>query len=57
MLWLGFTSGGENQSTNVGNVLTTTVSLTSGITYYFYVTAQNSVGSSLPSNEISYTAP
>jgi hypothetical protein len=54
---MGFTSGGENQSTNVGNVLTTTVTLTSGTTYFFYVTAYNDTGQSLPSNEVSYTAP
>ena len=56
-LWMGFSSGAENQPTNVGNVLTATVTLTSGTTYFFYVTSVNSVGQSVPSNEISYTAP
>jgi len=57
VLWMGFSAGGETQSTPLPNVLTTTVTLTSGTTYFFYVTAVNAVGPSLPSNEISYSAP
>jgi Fibronectin type III domain len=56
-LKLGLVSGAENQVTNVGNALTYTVQLTSGTTYYFVVTAYNSGGESLPSNEVSYTTP
>ena len=56
-LWTGFTSGGENQQTPLPNVTTTTVTLTSGTTYFFYVTAVNSNGQSLPSNEVTYTTP
>jgi type IV secretory pathway protease TraF len=55
---LGFSSGAETQSTDVGNVLTHTVALTSRTTYYFVVTAYNSNRvQSLPSNEVSYTTP
>lgn len=56
-LWLGFASGRETQATDEGNVLQATVQLTAGTTYYFVVTAYNSGGDSLPSNEVSYTAP
>jgi len=56
-LWMGFASGAETQGPNLGNVLQTTVQLTSGQTYYFEVTAHNATGLSLPSNEVSYTAP
>jgi len=56
-LWMGFSSGGETEGANLGNVLTTTVQLTSGQTYFFEVTAYNANGESLPSNEVSYTAP
>jgi hypothetical protein len=55
---MGFSSGAETQSTDVGNVLTYTVALTSKTTYYFVVTAYNSNRvQSLPSNEVSYTTP
>lgn len=56
-LWLGFNSGQENQETNVGNTTTWTLQLSSGTTYFFYVTAYNNGGDSLPSNEVSYTTP
>ena len=35
----------------------TTVQLTGGTTYFFEVTAYEAAGQSLPSNEVSYTAP
>jgi len=55
---LGFTPGGENQVIDVGNVLTYTVQLTSGTTYYFVVTAYNQDRlESGPSNEVQYIAP
>jgi hypothetical protein len=59
MFYLGLASGVYTQSTDIGNAATTTVSnLISGFTYYAVVTAYNSDGvESLPSNEISYTAP
>jgi len=56
-LWMGFASGQETEGAGLGIVTTTTVQLTSGTTYYFVVTAHNSNGDSLPSNEVSYTAP
>jgi hypothetical protein len=56
-LWIGFASGAETQGPSVGKVLTTTVTLTSGTTYFFEVTAYNANGQSLPSNEVRYTAP
>ena len=56
-LWEGFAPGAEHQSIDVGNVLAWTVQLSSGTTYYFVVTAYNSGGESLPSNEVRYTAP
>jgi hypothetical protein len=56
-LWMGFASGAETQGPNLGNVTQTTVQLTSGQTYFFEVTAYNANGQSLPSNEVSYTAP
>jgi len=57
VLWMGFTSGGENQSSILPNVTQTIVTLTSGQQYFFYVTSVNVNGQSLPSNEVSYTAP
>ena len=56
-LWMGFTSGAETRGANLGLVSMTTIQLTSGVTYYFVVTAHNTVGDSLPSNEISFVAP
>jgi Fibronectin type III domain len=56
-LWLGFASGQENKEMDIGNNTTTVVQLTSGTTYFFFVTAYNSIGDSLPSNEVSYTTP
>lgn len=56
-LYMGFASGQETNQTNVGNVTTWTVQVTSGVTYFFVVTAYNDAGESPPSNEISYTAP
>src|SRR5215472_1693454 len=57
-LWIGFSPGAENQENDLGLVLTTTLQLTSGTTYYFVVTSYNSGHTmSVPSNEISYQAP
>jgi hypothetical protein len=56
-LWLGFTSRTETLNSDVGNVLTTTIQLSSGTTYFFYVTSYNKSGDSLPSNEVNYTTP
>jgi hypothetical protein len=56
-LWLGFASGQEHQELATGNQLAWTVQLTSGTIYYFVVTAYNSAGDSLPSNEVRYTTP
>ena len=57
-LWMGFSSGTETQQGMLGNVLTCTVTLSSGTTYFFYVTAYDSqLTQSLPSNEVSYTTP
>jgi uncharacterized protein YciI len=54
----GSASGVYTLTTTLGNVTTTTVSnLTSGVKYYFVVTAYNSAGvDGPPSNEISFTA-
>ena len=51
----GTTSGAYSTTVDVGNVTTATLSgLTPGDTYYYVVTAYNSLGnSSLPSNEVS----
>jgi hypothetical protein len=57
VLWTGFTSGGENQQTPLPNVTTTTITLTSGTHYFFYVKSVNASGQSVPSNELSYVAP
>jgi hypothetical protein len=54
-LWIGFSSGSENQENDLGNVLSTTVQLSAGSTYFFYVTSYNSAHQmSVPSNEVSY---
>ncbi|MFL6514778.1 MAG: Ig-like domain-containing protein [Chthoniobacterales bacterium] len=50
----GTTSGRYTKTINAGAASSTTVSLTPGSTYYFVVTAYNSIGmQSLPSNEVS----
>ena len=55
---LGFSSGGETQVTDVGNVLTYTVGVTSGTQYFFVVSAYDANrNESLPSNEVNYIAP
>jgi hypothetical protein len=54
----GFSSGGENQSIDVGNVTQYVYTGTSGDLYYFTVTAYNqALIDSLPSNEVSAIAP
>ena len=51
---VGTASGLYTRTITVGNVTSYTVdSLTKGTTYFFVVTAYNSAGESLPSNEIS----
>jgi Fibronectin type III domain len=51
---VGTTSGLYSRTITVGNVTSYTVdSLTTGTTYFFSVTAYNSAGESLPSNEVS----
>ena len=53
-IYRGTTSGGEALLTTVGNVLTyTDTSLTNGQTYYYTVSATNSVGEGPQSSEIS----
>jgi hypothetical protein len=50
----GTTSGRYSKTLNAGGATSTTVSLSPGSTYYFVVTAYNSIGlQSLPSNEVS----
>ena len=57
-VWIGFNPGAENQENDLGLVLTISLQLTSGTTYYFIVTSYDSAHTmSVPSNEISYTAP
>src|SRR5436309_6804061 len=55
----GTASGAYNKSLNAGNSTSSTVtSLIPGATYYFVVTAYNSIGlQSLPSNEVSLSLP
>ena len=55
----GTTSGNYSQTINAGNATSATVSsLAPGTTYYFVVTAYDSMGlQSLPSNEVSLTVP
>ena len=56
-LWMGFSSGAETEGPNLGLVTQTSIQLTSGTTYFFFVTSYNVNGESPPSNELSYTAP
>lgn len=58
-LKLGFASGKENTVINLaGQYSVWTVSLQSGTTYFFVVTAYNAAGvESVPSNEVNYTSP
>ena len=55
----GVTSGNYSNSVVVGNVTTNTVpGLTSGVTYFFAITAYDASGlESVFSNEVSYTVP
>ncbi len=56
-VYRGTVTGGETLLTTVGNVLTySDATVTNGVTYYYYVTAVNSVGESAKSNEASATA-
>jgi hypothetical protein len=53
---LGTSHGKYSQTIDVGYTTTASVSnLTAGETYFFVVSAYNSVGDSLPSNEVSFT--
>lgn len=53
-VYIGTVSGLYTRTITVGNVTSYTVdSLTTGTTYYFSITAYNSVGESPPSNEVS----
>jgi hypothetical protein len=53
-VYVGTTSGLYTRTITVGNLTSYTVdSLTTRTTYYFSVTAYNSAGESLPSNEVS----
>ncbi len=56
-IYRGTSSGGESYLTEVGGSTTTYTdnSVTNGVTYYYYVTAVNSVGESAKSNEVSAT--
>jgi fibronectin type 3 domain-containing protein len=55
-IYRGTTSGSETYLTTVGNVLTyTDTGLTNGVTYYYQVSAVNSAGEGLKSNEASAT--
>jgi Fibronectin type III domain len=58
-LYSGTTSGVYSQTSEVGNATSTLVSnLVTGKTYFFVVTAYNTMGvESAPSNEVSYLAP
>ena len=58
-LYSGTSSRIYTQQLEVGNMTTTLVSnLADGRTYFFAVTAYNTAGAeSIPSNEVSYTAP
>src|SRR5262249_1986017 len=53
-VYRGTTSGGETLLTTLGNVTSwTDTSVTNGTTYYYKVSALNSLGESVPSNELS----
>lgn len=55
-IYRGTVSGGETLLTTIGNVLTyTDTTVTNGVTYFYQVTAVNSVGESAKSNEASAT--
>ncbi len=56
-IYRGTSSGGESYLAQVGGSTTTYTdnSVTNGVTYYYYVTAVNSVGESDKSNEVSAT--
>jgi hypothetical protein len=58
-LYSGTTSGVYSQTSELGNATSTLVSnLVTGKTYFFVVTAYNTMGvESAPSNEVSYLAP
>lgn len=57
-LWVGFSSGAENQENDLGLVLTTTLQLSGGTTYFFYVTSYDAQHNmSVPSNEVTYQTP
>ena len=54
-IYRGTTSGSESYLTQVTGLSYNDTSVTNGNTYYYYVTAVNSVGESQPSNEVSAT--
>ncbi len=55
-IYKGTSSGSETLLTTIGNTLTyTDTSVTNGQIYYYYITAQNSVGPSSSSNEVNAT--
>ena len=54
---MGFGSGLETEGANLGLVTQTSIQLTSGTTYFFFVTSYNVNGESPPSNEVTSTAP
>src|SRR6266550_966200 len=57
-LYYGTNSGVYTQEIDVGNMTAALISnLKEGRTYFFAVTAFNTAGESLPSNEVSYTVP
>jgi hypothetical protein len=56
-LWFGFAPGAESTPIDTGPATVWTIEVQSATTYYFVVTAYNTNGDSVPSNEISYTSP